>query len=43
LVLGPGMAGKQIRPEGLEASELDPKQRSMLVNVIAQWPTRLAK
>ncbi|MGI4756484.1 MAG: DUF3500 domain-containing protein [Janthinobacterium lividum] len=37
LVLGPGMAGKQIQPEGLKGSELDTKQRTMLVNVIAQW------
>lgn len=37
LVLGPGLAGKQIQPEGLKGSELDAKQRAMLVNVIAQW------
>lgn len=37
LVLGPGQAGKQIQPEGLKASELDAKQRALLVNVIAQW------
>ena len=37
LVLGPGLAGKQIQPEGLKGSELDTNQRAMLVNVIAQW------
>ena len=37
LVLGPGLAGKQIQPEGLKGSELDAKQRAMLVNVVAQW------
>ena len=37
LVLGPGLAGKQIQPEGLKGSEMDGGQRNMLVNVIAQW------
>jgi hypothetical protein len=37
LVLGPGQAGKQIQPEGLKASEMSAKQRTMLLNVIAQW------
>ena len=37
LVLGPGLAGKQLQPEGLKASELDPKQRAMLMGVIGQW------
>ena len=37
LVLGPGQAGKQIQPEGLKASEMNPKQRAMLLNVISQW------
>jgi Protein of unknown function (DUF3500) len=37
LVLGPGQAGKQIQPEGLKGSELDEKQRTVLLNVIAQW------
>ena len=37
LVLGPGLAGKQIQPEGLKGSELDAQQLVMLVNVIAQW------
>ena len=37
LVLGPGMAGKQLQPEGLKGSNLDAKQQSMLVNLIAQW------
>ena len=37
LVLGPGQAGKQIQPEGLKASEMSAKQRTMLLNVISQW------
>ena len=37
LVLGPGQSGKQIQPEGLKASEMSAKQRSMLLNVISQW------
>lgn len=37
LVLGPGMAGKQIQPEGLKASELNAQQRALLLHVIAQW------
>jgi hypothetical protein len=37
LVLGPGQAGKQIQPEGLKASEMSAKQRTMLLNVILQW------
>jgi hypothetical protein len=37
LVLGPGQAGKQIQPEGLKASEINAKQRAMLLNVISQW------
>ena len=37
LVHGPGQAGKQIQPEGLKASEMDAKQRTMLLNVISQW------
>jgi hypothetical protein len=37
LVLGPGQAGKQIAPEGLEASSMSDKQKAMLVNVISQW------
>ncbi len=36
LVLGPGHAGEQILPEGLKGSELNEKQRAMLLNVIAQ-------
>ncbi len=37
LVLGPGQAGKQIQPEGLRASEMNAKQRAMLLNVISRW------
>src|SRR5581483_10987899 len=37
LVLGPGQAGKQIAPEGLNATSMTGKQKAMLVNVISQW------
>jgi Protein of unknown function (DUF3500) len=37
LVMGPGQAGKQIAPEGLKASDMNDKQKAMLVNVISQW------
>lgn len=37
LVLGPGQAGKQIQPEGLKASDMNAKQRAMLLTVISQW------
>jgi hypothetical protein len=37
LVLGPGRAGVQMQPEGLKGSELDDKQRALLLNVISQW------
>ena len=37
LVLGPGQTGKQIAPEGLNASSMTDNQRAMLVNVISQW------
>jgi Protein of unknown function (DUF3500) len=37
LVLGPGQDGKTIQPEGLKASGMNEKQRSMLVDVIAEW------
>jgi Protein of unknown function (DUF3500) len=37
LVLGPGHAGEQIQPEGIAGSELDEKQRVMLLSVISQW------
>jgi hypothetical protein len=37
LVLGPGQDGKTIQPEGLKASGMNEKQRSMLTDVIAEW------
>jgi hypothetical protein len=37
LVLGPGQDGKTIQPEGLRASNMNEKQRAMLVRVIAEW------
>jgi hypothetical protein len=37
LVLGPGQDGKTIQPEGLKASNMNEKQRAMLVDVIAEW------
>ena len=37
LVLGPGQDGKTIQPEGLKASAMTAPQRSMLLDVIAEW------
>jgi len=37
LVLGPGMDGKKIQPEGLKASAMNEKQRAMLLDVISEW------
>jgi hypothetical protein len=37
LVLGPGQDGKTIQPEGLKATEMNEKQRAMLLDVIAEW------
>jgi hypothetical protein len=37
LVLGPGMEGKSIVPEGLKASAMNAQQRTMLVDVISEW------
>ncbi len=37
LVLGPGQDGKTIQPEGLKASNMTEKQRTMLLDVIAEW------
>jgi Protein of unknown function (DUF3500) len=37
LVLGPGQDGKTIQPEGLKASNMNEKQRAMLLDVIAEW------
>jgi len=37
LVLGPGQDGKTILPEGLKASNMNEKQRAMLLDVISEW------
>jgi hypothetical protein len=37
LVLGPGEDGKIIQPEGLKASNMNDKQRVMLLDVISEW------
>jgi hypothetical protein len=37
LVLGPGQDGKTIQPEGLKASAMNEQQRTMLLDIIAQW------
>jgi hypothetical protein len=37
LVLGPGQDDKKISPEGLKASEMNPKQQAMLLDVIGEW------
>jgi hypothetical protein len=37
LVLGPGMDGKMIQPEGIKASGLNDRQRAMLVDLAREW------
>ena len=37
LVLGPGEDGKAIQPEGLEASKMTERQRTMLLDLISEW------
>jgi hypothetical protein len=37
LVLGPGQDGKTIQPEGLKASNMNEKQRAMLLDVVSEW------
>ncbi|HXU40061.1 MAG TPA: DUF3500 domain-containing protein [Blastocatellia bacterium] len=37
LVLGPGQDGKTIQPEGLKASVMNERQRTMLLDVISEW------
>lgn len=37
LVLGPGQDGKTIQPEGLKATEMNDRQRAMMLDVISQW------
>lgn len=37
LVLGPGIDGKMIEPEGIRASTFTPAQRGMLVDLASEW------
>jgi hypothetical protein len=37
LVLGPGQDGKMIQPEGLKASAMNDRQRTMLLDLISEW------
>ncbi len=37
LVLGPGKDGQTIQPEGLKVSEMNDAQRTMLLDLIAEW------
>jgi Protein of unknown function (DUF3500) len=37
LVLGPGQDGKQIQPEGLQATSMNEQQRAMLLDLISEW------
>jgi hypothetical protein len=37
LVLGPGQDGKKITPEGLQASQMNDKQRAMLLDLAGEW------
>jgi hypothetical protein len=37
LVLGPGQDGKKIAPEGVRVSDMDDKQKAILLDVIAEW------
>ena len=37
LVLGPGQDGKTIQPEGLKATEMNDRQRAMMLDVISEW------
>ena len=37
LVLGPGKDGKTIEPEGIQAANMNEKQRALLMDVIAEW------
>ncbi len=37
LVLGPGQDGRIIQPEGIKGSALTPKQKTMLLDLAAEW------
>jgi hypothetical protein len=37
LVLGPGRDGQQIQPEGIKGSDLNEKQRGMLLDLASEW------
>jgi len=37
LVLGPGKDGQTVQPEGLKASEMNERQRAMLLDLVSEW------
>jgi hypothetical protein len=37
LVLGPGRDGQMIQPEGIKGSDLNEKQREMLLDLVGEW------
>jgi hypothetical protein len=37
LALGPGQDGRTIQPEGISASALNPKQQTMLMDLVLEW------
>lgn len=37
LVLGPGQDGKTIQPEGLKATSMNDKQKTMLIDIMSEW------
>lgn len=37
VVLGPGKDGQMIQPEGLKASDMNERQRALLLDVISEW------
>jgi len=37
LVLGPGQDGKTIQPEGLKATNMNEKQKTLMLDVISEW------
>jgi hypothetical protein len=43
LVLGPGHDGQTIVAEGLKGSDMNPQQREMMLNLIAEWAGIISK
>jgi hypothetical protein len=41
LVLGPGMDGKEMQPDGIKGSELNEKQQALLIDLAGAWVTIL--